>query len=81
MGKFSRTFPKFCSTFALAFGKWCSQMPPCDIERTIASALPTATYGYVWAPGEGGDFLFINMRKLSIARTCIEWSLAYLTEY
>ena len=56
-------------------------MPPCDIERTIASALPTATYGYVWAPGEGGDFLFINMRKLSIARTCIEWSLAYLTEY
>ena len=24
-----------------AFGKWCLQMSPCDIERTIASALPT----------------------------------------
>ena len=24
----------------LAFGKWCSQMSPCDIKRTIASALP-----------------------------------------
>ena len=69
------------STFALAFGKWCSQMPPCDIERTIASALPTATYGYVGDPGEGGDFLFTNPRKLSIARTCIEWPLAYLTEH
>ena len=24
----------------LAFGKWCLQMSLCDIERTIASALP-----------------------------------------
>ncbi len=33
-----------------AFGKWCSQMSPCDIERAIASALPTATCGYVGDP-------------------------------
>ena len=48
-------------------------MPPFDIERTIASALPTATYGYVWAPGEGGDFLFTNTAKVkysSHSRSC-----------
>ena len=29
----------------------------------------------------GGDFLFTNLRKLSVTRTCIEWPLAYLTEH
>ena len=34
----------------LAFGKWCYQMPPCGIKRTIASALPITTLQVVPGP-------------------------------
>ena len=45
----------FCN-FASVFGKWCSQMSRGDIKRTIASTLPTATYGYVGDPNKRGKW-------------------------
>ena len=49
------------SYYRVAVGKWCLQMSPCDIERTIASALPTecTTLALVGAPMlvRGSNFL------------------------